>query len=472
MSDGQKPEEGGLEAEIEKLNNDLAASDKGFEEAKTETEAEVISETFVEADLNGDGVVDSDESDINEALRSLSVKTIEPPKKHKFGWVGYVFLCAVIALGIWSIFKITAEIDGDAKSLGDALAGGNWVFGLLAFGVLLLILFSEWMKYAIIMKTTTGKFNLRSSLKVGLLGKFYDNVTPFAVGGQPMQIYYLHKKGYSGGVSSAVILIKYFAQMFSYTLVSLIIMACNTGVLDRIDYTLRIVITVGAWVGLVVNMFLPMMIVLFAVVPKFARGLASLVVGIGAKIKIVKDKEATMAKAEKVVSDFRAGFKIMSRKPLNLIGLIIFCLLEVALTFSLPYFVMRGYSALPANGGFELYFTVIALNVYCTQAVAIVPTPGSSGVIDAALAGAYLAIAVTSLSWALFTWRFAVYCIYIVIGMGLVIFELIRKIYRARKALKKERSLMSSVSADIPPEGESGGAVNETETEITGNENE
>ena len=179
-----------------------------------------------------------------------------------------------------------------------------------------------------------------------------------------------------------------------------------------------------------------------------------------------------MAKAEKVVSDFRAGFKIMSRKPLNLIGLIIFCLLEVALTFSLPYFVMRGYSALPANGGFELYFTVIALNVYCTQAVAIVPTPGSSGVIDAALAGAYLAIAVTSLSWALFTWRFAVYYIYIVIGMGLVIFELIRKIYRERKALKKERSLMSSVSADIPPEGESGGAVNETETEITGNENE
>lgn len=468
MADGQKPEDGGLEAEIEKLNNDLAASENDVEEVKTETEAEVIPETETDgkADLNGDGVVDEDESDIDEALKSLDVKTIAPPKKHKFGWVGYVFLCAVIALGIWSIFKITADIHGDAKSLGDALAGGNWLFGLLAFGVLLLILFSEWMKYAIIMKTTTGKFNLRSSLKVGLLGKFYDNVTPFAVGGQPMQIYYLHKKGYSGGVSSAVILIKYFAQMFSYTLVSLIIMACNTGVLDRIDNTLRIVITVGAWVGLVVNMFLPLMIVLFAIVPKFARGLASLVVGLGAKIKIVKDKEATMAKAEKVVSDFRAGFKIMSRKPLNLIGLMFFCLLEVTLTFSLPYFVMRGYSAFDGSAlsGSELYFTVVALNVYCTQAVAIVPTPGSSGVIDAALAGAYVAIAVTSLSWALFTWRFAVYYIYIVIGMGLVIYELIRKIYRARKAAKAAATAAKAQSA----EEESGGE----ETEITGNENE
>lgn len=420
------------ENEENKLNIEdtrLPASEEG--EVQTEK-----CEPEVTADLNGDGVVDDDEAEIDEALKSLDAKTIAPPKKRKFGWVGYVFLGVVIALGIWSIFKITADIDGDAKSLGTALAGGNWLFGLIAFGVLLLILFSEWMKYSIIMKTTTGKFNLRSSLKVGLLGKFYDNVTPFAVGGQPMQIYYLHKKGYSGGVSSAVILIKYFAQMFCYTLVSLLFMACNTGVLDRIDYTLRIVIIVGAWIGLVVNMFLPLMIVLFAVVPKFARGLASFVVGLGAKIKIVKNKEATMAKAEKVVSDFRAGFRIMSRKPLNLIGLIFFCLLEVLLTFSLPYFVMRGYSALPADGGFELYLTVVALNIYCTQAVAIVPTPGSSGVIDAALAGAYLAIAVTSLSWALFTWRFAIYYIYILIGMGLVIFELIRKIYRARKFRK------------------------------------
>ena len=432
----------------------MSEKENGTTEEVTETELEKLnteaaSEPEVTADLNGDGVVDTDEAEIDAALKSLDTKTIEPPKKHKFGWVGYVFLCVVIGLGIWSIFKITADIDGDAKSLSVALAGGDWVFGLIAFGVLLLIIFSEWMKYAIIMKTTTGKYNFRSSLKVGLLGKFYDNVTPFAVGGQPMQIYYLHKKGFSGGVSSAVILIKYFAQMFCYTLVSLLFMACNTGVLDRIDYTLRIVITVGAWVGLVVNMFLPLMIILFAVLPKFARKLASLVVGLGAKVKIVKDKDATMAKAEKVVSDFRAGFKIMSRKPLKLIGLVFFCLLEVLLTFSLPYFVMRGYSALPLEGelsGFSLYLTVVALNVYCTQAVAIVPTPGSSGVIDAALAGAYIAIAVTSLSWALFTWRFAIYYIYLIIGMGLVIFELIRKIYRARKA--KKSAVLSATDAE------------------------
>jgi len=451
----------------EELNIDVAAlenSEEALPESATENTDTAEVEKELKGDLNGDGKVDEDESDIHAALKNLENRTIEPPKKRKYGWVGYVFLGAVIAIGIWLIFKIVGDA-GDAKSLGEALAGGNWIFGLISIGVLLIILFSEWMKYSIIMRTTTGKFNLRSSLKVGLLGKFYDNVTPFAVGGQPMQIYYLHKKGFSGGVSSAVVLIKYFAQMFCYTVISLIIMACNTGVLDRIDSTWQTIITVGAWIGLVVNMFLPLMIVTFAIVPKFARWLASAVVGLGAKIRIVKDKQATMAKAEKVVSDFRTGFKIMSRKPLNLIALVLFCLAEVILTFSLPYFIMRAYSALPAEGGFTLYMTVVALNVYCTQAVAVIPTPGNSGAIEGVLASAYKAIAITSLSWALFTWRFAIYYIYIVIGMGLIIYELIRKIYRARKAKKKFLAEAADNAADSPADGAD-------ETDLTGKNDE
>ncbi len=435
------------ESAEEELNINTAASENSGEALPENTEGNAEATEELKADLNDDGKVDDEEADIHAALKNLENRTIEPPKKRKYGWVGYVFLCGVIAVGIWLIFKIVGDA-GDAKSLGEALAGGNWIFGLISIGVLLIILFSEWMKYSIIMRTTTGKFNLRSSLKVGLLGKFYDNVTPFAVGGQPMQIYYLHKKGFSGGVSSAVVLIKYFAQMFCYTVISLIIMACNTGVLDRIDPTWQTIITVGAWIGLVVNMFLPLMIVMFAIVPKFARWLASAVVGLGAKVRIVKDKQATMAKAEKVVSDFRAGFKIMSRKPLNLIALVLFCLVEVMLTFSLPYFIMRAYSALPTGEGFTLYMTVVALNVYCTQAVAVIPTPGNSGAIEGVLASAYKAIAITSLSWALFTWRFAIYYIYIVIGMGLIIYELIRKIYRARKAKKNFLAEAANSPAD------------------------
>lgn len=415
-----------LNEEIKEGESVLPAS----EEVKEET-----------ADINNDGIIDEDEAEINSALKSLEDRPIEAPKKKKFGWLAYVFLLGMIAIGIWLIFKLVNDIDGDAKSFGDAIAGGSWQFALIALAVLLTILACDSMKYSVIMKTTTGKFNLRSSMKVAFLGKFYDNVTPFAVGGQPMQIHYLYKKGYSGGISSAVVLIKYFAQMFAYTIISLIIMACNTGVIAMIEAPWDTIIMVGAWVGLVVNMFLPLMIVLFAVLPKFARALASFVVGIGAKLKIVKDKDATMGKAEKVVSDFSSGFKIMSKKPLNLIALLLCCVTEVFLTFAFPYFVMRSFNALPADGGYKVFFIIMALNVFSTQAVAVIPTPGNSGAIEGVVSKAFLSIAITStLSWAIFSWRFAVYYIYIIIGLGLLVFEFIRKIYRNNKKKKLLRT--------------------------------
>lgn len=438
-------------------NENVTASDE--EEIITASNPDTVAESNSNEEINVNGAVAdetkndgnevateegdelSKEAKIGETLKNFENRTIERPKRHKFGWLGYVFLVGVIAVGIWLLFKIVGDIDGDMNSLGEALSGGSWLFGLISLGVLLLIIALDWLKYSVVMRTTTGKFNPRTSLKVALLGKFYDNVTPFAVGGQPMQIYYLHKKGLSGGASSAVILIRYFAQMFSCTIMCLIIMAACTGVLSKIDLTWQTVITVGAWVGLFVNMSLPIMIIFFVLLPKMARKLSAGIVGLGAKMKIVKDREATMAKAEKVVSDFRAGFAIMSKKPLSLIVLVLSCIIETFLTFSLPYFVMRAFSALPLDGGGGLFMTVVALNVYCTQAVAIVPTPGNSGAIEGVLVKAYLSIAVTaSLSWALFTWRFSVYYIYIVIGMCLVVYELIRKIYRAQKRRRLEKA--------------------------------
>lgn len=358
------------------------------------------------------------------------------PKKKKYGWIGSVFLLAVIALGIYLMFSVVH--DAEAKSLSEAIAGSDWRWFLATLAVLLIIMFCEWMKYVSVMRTTTGKFNLRTSLKVALLGRFYDNVTPFAAGGQPMQIYYLHKKGYSGGVSSAVVLIRYFAQMFCWTIVGLVLMATHTGILSRLgDPAWEKTIMIAAWIGLAVNAFLPLMIAFFALFPKLAGGLTNAVVSAGAKIRIVKDKEKTMKKAEKVVDDFRISFKIMSRNPLGFIALILCCLGDVVFTYALPYFVLKTFSALPADGGVSMLFAVMALNVYAAQSVTVIPTPGNSGAMEVVVAKAFSSVAsAVVLSWAVLTWRFAIYYIYIVIGIGLTVFEFIRKIVRARRAKK------------------------------------
>ena len=50
------------------------------------------------------------------------------------------------------------------------------------------------------------------------------------------------------------------------------------------------------------------------------------------------------------------------------------------------------------------------------------------------------------LSWSVLVWRFAVYYIYIIIGIGLTVFEFIRKIVRANR--KKKAELQNSTTTD------------------------
>ena len=386
---------------------------------------------------------------LDDELKSFEEDaTVVEPKKKKYGWVGTVILLAAIAVGIYLMFSVVH--DAEAKSLGEAIASSDWRWFLATLAVLLVIMLCDWMKYVTIMRTTTGKFNLRSSLKVSLLGKFYDNVTPFAAGGQPMQIYYLHKKGFSGGISSAVVLIRYFAQMFAWTIVGVTLMSTHTGILSNLgDAVWEHTIMIAAWIGLAVNAFLPLMIALFALFPKLAKALTSFVVSLGAKVKIVKDKEKTMKKAEKVVSEFRAGFKIMSRNPLGFIALVFFCLGDVVLTYALPFFVLKTFSALPEGGGILMLFSVMALNVYAAQSVTVIPSPGNSGAMEVVVAKAFSAVASAAvLSWSVLTWRFGIYYIYIIIGIGMTIFTFIRQIVRARRAKKLEAVSAPPVEPD------------------------
>ena len=384
----------------------------------------------------------TEKSEVSEEQLNTDVPEMEvvQPKKKKYGWIGYVLLVAVICLSVWMMLEIVMVDADEYKSFGDLLAASDWRFALIALAVLLVTLACVALEYVVVIKAVTGKANFRAGIKVAFLGRFYNNVTPFSTGGQPMQIYYLHKKGYSGGVSSAVVLIQYFVWMICWLMVSTILMACNVGVLDKLNDTYRILLLTLGWVGLGINLLLPLMVILFVVLPKFANKLASFVVGAGAKIKLVKNKEKTLGKATKIVADFRNSFKIMSRRPVLFILLFLMCLVEVFLNFSLPYFIMRAYSGI-TEAGILTMFAVTALNAYVTFGVALIPTPGNTGAMEGVGALAFSAFVTGSVQfWSMFTWRFAVYYIYILIGLGLTIFEFIRKIVRSRRKKKQEQA--------------------------------
>ena len=129
-------------------------------------------------------------TDADDALEHFGTRTVAPPKKRKFGWVGYVALLIVIGLSVWMMLKIVMADADEFISFGEVFAAGDWRFGVISLAVLIVIIACICFEYVVVIKATTNKFALGTGIKVALLGKFYDNVTPLASGGQPMQIYY------------------------------------------------------------------------------------------------------------------------------------------------------------------------------------------------------------------------------------------------------------------------------------------
>ena len=374
---------------------------------------------------------------------------LEKPKK-KNGWLSFVVLLIAIAIGVFLIIKMSTEIGSEQKSFAEVFSSVQVGNALLAVAALLLILVLDIVKFVVIIHATTNKLRLGVSSKVSLWGRYYDNITPFAAGGQPAQMIYLHQKGFSGGLSSAVVLIKYFFNTFVWLAVGCVAMAGNTSVLQSVSN--GNVLKIAGWVGWALNMLVPFAILTFVAMPRIATKITSGIIFLGHKLKIVKDKEKVMTKALNTVQDFRSSFIIMAKRPLHMVLLVVTCIAEISLSFAFPYFVIKMFNGFTVDEGFATMFSVMGLNAFATLGASVIPTPGSSGAVEGMITMAFSNIAGSTLMWVTFTWRFAVFYLYIIIGLGITIFNFVRNFVRARKSKASSGGATQSVADGIDKE--------------------
>lgn len=369
----------------------------------------------------------------------------------------------VIALGLYFMIQLVGEINNaeEAWSFNDLVDNINGKYLVVALAAIVFIILLESIKYFIVTHAVTNKFKPLDSIKVGLVGKYYDDITPFSAGGQPMQIYYLYKKGHSTGTSSAIILIKYFIQMMCWVTVCFLLMVLNRDVLfsDKVEdlslYGVPIshLLEIAGWIGWCVNAILPLSIVLFAIFPKITNRILEWcinlisnvswraadrkerktgVMQLRRKMKLVRRKRRWINSANSAVEDFRSSFIVMSRKPLHFISLIIFCVAEQLTTWAFPFLVLIAFDKGQAPS-WDLAFAVMTLNVYASMSVTVVPTPGNSGIMEVVMGAALFKILGGASVWVLVGWRTGTYYVYILVGICMVMFEFIRNLVRNRR---------------------------------------
>ena len=170
--------------------------------------------------------------ELEEAKRNFADRDVKEPKR-KRAWLGNLFFVVVLAVTLVLVYQLSANAaEGEQKTLKEIFGNMRTDYAVMAVGALFVMIFLDSMKYFVILHATSGKKYFGTSLKTSLLGKYYDNITPFASGGQPFQIHYLHKKGFSGGESTAVIFIKFCFNILIWLAICLCLMVFNRGALD------------------------------------------------------------------------------------------------------------------------------------------------------------------------------------------------------------------------------------------------
>ena len=327
------------------------------------------------------------------------------------------------------VIALTAisEFGNSENALKFAEVKINWwliIPAALCFGIAIKI---EVSKYVMMMHEA-GKISGHNKLvkawktarRTVLLGKYYDNITPAAIGGQPFQIYYMHKHGgLSEGMSTTIPIIGMISNQIGF-----LIVAAVTFLIGSLSIN-NAALMATACFGLLFYAFWPIAIMIATFLPGTTAELITIFVKFFAKIHLIKDRDAAIKKVQNGVNDYAKCVRQILKTHGLFSKTILMSIAFHVLVSSIPFFVLTAF------GGQVDFLPCFVTTVAVTSAVYFVPTPGNAGAAEGTFFLVFSALSSGYVFWAMLVWRFFSYYIYIIMGINVYIamhFEKKRKL--------------------------------------------
>ena len=340
-------------------------------------------------------------------------------KNHK---LLYSLSFVAINVGIIAYIAIREFGAGAKSEVGIAQIHFNgWYLFVAAacFGTALLM---ETLKYAAMIRETEGRPDPHGAFECAALGKYYDNITPSGAGGQPFQVLYLKKRGYSTGTSAALPIAGFIMLQMAFVALALLVFVFNGSVANDVP-----AIRITAYVGLAFYLFVPVCIILFSIMPKTLGHLINGVVKLLYRLHAVKDYDKAVAGVFESLTGYCESLQLLSKKSHLLGKTFLYSVIYQVAILSIPFFVLRAF------GGTNGWLSVFSLVVYIYAAITVIPTPGNSGAAEGSFYAVFASLTGGNLFWAVLIWRLL--CYYSWLILGLVLLGL-RSLHIKKKPLK------------------------------------
>ena len=163
-------------------------------------------------------------------------------------------------------------------------------------------------------------------------------------------------------------------------------------------------------VGLITYMIVPLLVILFSVMPVTTQKIVAFFIRILGKMRIIKNVENTIEKACGRLEEYNIHMRQMKKNKGLYLAIFFFSLLfQIALN-SIPFFVLCAFGVKTS------FYDMFSLCAITYAAVSFVPTPGNGGAAEGMFMVIFRALSGGVLFWGMLIWRILSYYAFIVVG--------------------------------------------------------
>ena len=289
-----------------------------------------------------------------------------------------IIFILLIVLTFYIILK-----DQDITEIAKVLQSVRLEYVLIAIIAMLIYFFLETVNMGRTLKTLEEKSSFMQNFKYVLIGFFFSSITPAASGGQPMQIYYMHKNGISVANSTLSLLI----NLCSFQIITI------SFAMISLFFNHKYLTTGLVWL-FIIGVTLNSIALALLLIGIFSKRLSAWLVKIAVKILSffkIRNIEDKQEKLEKELFKYQGSAAYIKQNKMVMLKTILTTFIQILFYYSIPFWVYCAF-------GFGEYniIQIISLQAILYATVSGIPLPGAVGVSEGGFLGIFKNVFTTS----------------------------------------------------------------------------
>lgn len=261
---------------------------------------------------------------------------------------------------------------------------------------------------------------LKEAFKHDTIVQFFNGVTPFSTGGQPMEIYMLTEHDIKATKAADISIQNFIFYQTALVIYGTLAVTYNFffHLFPKAELLRKLVL-----LGFVINSLVAIGLLLLLTSSKATKKIVGTIISFLSKIHIIKDRESFEEKAFRKLDEFHEGASdLRKRKGLYTKGVLLH-LASLTCQYIIPLFIVYSLHDYTSINVLE----TLTASAYVLLMGSFVPIPGASGGIEFGFMQFYgNFITGSSLTAVLIVWRFITY--YFPMIVGALVFSLEKKV--------------------------------------------